>query len=129
MYLSLFVGHRRSRASNRRQTSRRPQRRSLWSLKKRLTGSSASLSPEIVREDAISDSTDSMVALMCTRGRCMCASGCGPSRPSQAVSKNVALMRSLLSHFNVHHPIERDSQETDGVLRTQIVRRRTDENL
>src|SRR5262245_46359522 len=45
------------------------------------------------------------------------------------VSRNVALMSGLKSHFNGHRPIERDSQETDGVFGTQIVRRKTDENL
>jgi hypothetical protein len=30
-------------------------------------------------------------------------------------------------HFNVQHPIDRNSHETDAVLGTQIVRRKTDE--
>jgi hypothetical protein len=45
------------------------------------------------------------------------------------MAKNVPLMRDHLSHFNDHHPIEHDSQETDRVLGTRIVRRKTDENL
>jgi hypothetical protein len=57
-----------------------------------------------------------------------CLPGWGRRRPCQPVSKNVALMRSFQSHFNSHHPIERDFQETYGVLGTQIVRRKTDEN-
>jgi hypothetical protein len=38
-------------------------------------------------------------------------------------------MRGLSHHFNLHHPIDRDSHETDGVLGTQVVRRKTGENL
>jgi hypothetical protein len=38
-------------------------------------------------------------------------------------------MRYLSSHLNGHYPIERDSDETDGVLAAKIVRRKTHENL
>ena len=45
-----------------------------------------------------------------------------------AGSEKAGLMRGLSSHFSGHHPIERDSHETDGVLGTRIVRRETYEN-
>ena len=35
----------------------------------------------------------------------------------------------LSSHLSGHHPIERDSHKTDGVLGTKIVRHKTGENL
>jgi hypothetical protein len=47
-----------------------------------------------------------------------------PLRP-----KNLRLMRPLPTHLNGRQPINRDPHETDGLLGTEIVRRKTDENL
>ena len=41
------------------------------------------------------------------------------------VAENVGLMRRLSSHLNGTRPIERDSEKTDRVLGTKIVRQKT----
>jgi hypothetical protein len=41
------------------------------------------------------------------------------------VRENVGLAGCLSSHLAGHHPIERDSHKTDGVLGTIVVRQKT----
>src|SRR5438128_150869 len=65
----------------------------------------------VLRRIEAGESVDGMRAVLAARYTCH--SGC--THP-----KNLGLMRRLSNHFNGHHPIERDSHETDGVLMVRM---------